>query len=79
MLIQFITIVPFMTMISCPLTNLIHPCLQYELELNQELCLLPPTCVYGARVTHQPWSSSRSSTCPSPLPEFCVLQCNNDL
>lgn len=33
---------------------------QYELVPNQELCLLPPTCIYAARVTHQPWSSSGS-------------------
>jgi len=35
---------------------------QYKLFSNQELCLLPPTCVYGARVTHQAWDATAGSS-----------------
>ena len=35
---------------------------QYALVPHQELCLLPPTCIYSARVTHQAWDPAISAS-----------------
>jgi len=34
----------------------------YRLALEQQLCLLPATCVYAARVTHQSWDTMSTAT-----------------